>query len=500
MGKHPAACLGHPARTDRRAPRPPVAWAVLGLLAAGLLLPLPSAAPAEPSDGFAAVRALEAAHRDALVELFEWCRTSRLNLEADKVAKEVLELDPDHEAARRWLGFKRKDGEWLPPKRPKTRRNWNRSAAKTYPGRRADMLRELVDRYWALHERLTQPDDAEARRHLRALALQHWPDDARFHQAAGEILRNGAWILIESTRSRAVQQRLERNARQLMEAAPVATPCDTPALLQQLDFDCIGAARCKNVTVCSGTSVQEASNVARHCVAAAALFRLVFGVNTSLPPSYTVALGNGYSDVQKMVASLDLPESVKRWYRDSAGFYLPGLALDFSSAAHAEYRLEASIRGVIKNLSRRAYGGFGNLGWRDESVVTYLVWLLCGTRLVSDSMLPEHSQAGDGGRSDARDGSDAWLPQAARLASKGRLPELPYIVSVELNAMEREDVIGAYAFGVYLVTAQPGKVSAFLHASNAGRSTDDASRRVFDLSLPELDLRFRRWLRECYSD
>jgi hypothetical protein len=50
---------------------------------------------------------------DAHWKLVEWCRERKLRGEAQRHLARILELDPDHEAARAALGFRQKDGEWM---------------------------------------------------------------------------------------------------------------------------------------------------------------------------------------------------------------------------------------------------------------------------------------------------------------------------------------------------------------------------------------------------
>lgn len=496
MGNHDTAFRCQRVRPHRRARGPSAAAPVLILLAVTLPLLLPGRGLAEPSDGWDAVETLEASHRDALVELFKWCRRTRLNQTSDEVAKELLSLDPDHGSARRWLGFKRRDGEWQPPERPKTRRNWNRSAIEKYPARRAALVGGLVGDYWRVYERLQVLGPDDARRHLLRRAVEHWPTDPRFRTAAGETRKQDGWILNESARSPAMQRRLRRSALRLVETAPLPDLCETPAVLRGLEFDSRGACTCEGIAVASGTSQTEAIIVARHCVAAEDLFQLVFDVETTLPEGYTVALGTGRSALQKMVTQLELPERVDKRYRKLGGFYLEELHVDFNSAGDSTYRLECSVRRVMSVLIRSTFGNSGRLGWPGEGLAAYLTWLICRTHLVSYSRMPEYSEQNDGGRTSGERPTYGWLTAARRLASEDTLPELRYIVSVNLNDMVREDVLGAYAFSVYLLSGQTEHVTKFLHAASAGRKTARASKVVLGLPLPDLDIRFRRWLQE----
>ncbi len=45
-------------------------------------------------------------------QLAEWCKTNRLMDDQKRFMQRVIELDPDHEAARRALGYNKYDGQW----------------------------------------------------------------------------------------------------------------------------------------------------------------------------------------------------------------------------------------------------------------------------------------------------------------------------------------------------------------------------------------------------
>jgi hypothetical protein len=50
---------------------------------------------------------------DAHVKMAEWCRERKLREAAQQHWERILELDPNHEAARAALGFRQKDGQWM---------------------------------------------------------------------------------------------------------------------------------------------------------------------------------------------------------------------------------------------------------------------------------------------------------------------------------------------------------------------------------------------------
>jgi hypothetical protein len=50
---------------------------------------------------------------EAHLKMAEWCRERKLRADAQRHFERILELDPNHEAARAALGFRRQDGQWM---------------------------------------------------------------------------------------------------------------------------------------------------------------------------------------------------------------------------------------------------------------------------------------------------------------------------------------------------------------------------------------------------
>lgn len=461
-----------------------------------LLLPtvLSVGATAGPPETPDRIEELQCAHAAALRELFLWCRGVRLNRTADAVANELLELNPDDAKARRWLGFKRVDEAWKAPKRPKVRRDWNRSAKESYAKRRAQEVDSLVDRYWALYESLSGDVSAEDRRRLLPLAIERWPDDARFRAASGEILRGERWVLRETVQWGRVHARLKKTARRLRLAAPRPQDAWPPPMLDRLDLPWKGAGRTGNVTVVSLWSREDADRVARHCRVVAELSKLVYGVTIDLPEKYTVLLGRDVRDFRTVVVGVGVPRRSRRELGGACGVWLPGLDLHIDASEDPDRRLDGTVYIAAGCVRSRAFGHFGSLGWVCEGLDTYL------TYLVNGSCLTDYRSMGAPTRSETerarRDEETDWLDDARRLEAGGELPELVYVLAVNHRSMTPADRVAAYAFAVYLVTGWPGRLQRFLRAANDGHDHADAATEVFDLELPALDARFRRWLRE----
>jgi len=76
----------------------------------------------------------------ALFELALWCKKNGLEKQAMRHLKEVLRYDPDHEGARKLLGYIRKNGKWVRQKPEKSQRQKKQPAS---PGMSREEWRRL---------------------------------------------------------------------------------------------------------------------------------------------------------------------------------------------------------------------------------------------------------------------------------------------------------------------------------------------------------------------
>lgn len=86
--------------------------------------------------------------------LAEWCRENRLSVQRETHLKRILELNPDHEQARRTLGYSQIDGQWMTQEEWMTKQGYRR-----YKGRwmlpqeielvERDRKNELAEKEWA---------------------------------------------------------------------------------------------------------------------------------------------------------------------------------------------------------------------------------------------------------------------------------------------------------------------------------------------------------------
>ena len=80
-----------------------------------------------------------------LEEYADWCTGKRLFLERKRAYELLLELDQEHQAALKGLGFvKEKSGRWVPPKTPRVFHDYDEEALRQAPQRLLELRASFV--------------------------------------------------------------------------------------------------------------------------------------------------------------------------------------------------------------------------------------------------------------------------------------------------------------------------------------------------------------------
>ena len=82
---------------------------------------------------------------DALYRLAQWCKEKKLRSEARELLKKVIEIDPDHAAAREELGYEKVEGEWV---KKGTAKPTSKVAEKRLTKQQIKYLEKLITRYF----------------------------------------------------------------------------------------------------------------------------------------------------------------------------------------------------------------------------------------------------------------------------------------------------------------------------------------------------------------
>jgi hypothetical protein len=463
-----------------------------GILVAVLLLLASGASRAGPGDPFAEARERMV---PGLLDLADWCRGEGLKRERARVLEAVLVFDPDHARARRELGYRRREGGW--ERRP----GW-REPRKT----RIDGLADYLDRREALLgpfvgevlSALEEPDASlvpERRGRVLDTLVRLAPEDERVRGARGEARLEERWVLLEALAARERLPRLRERATCLRreEEDPAEAPLDRVDRAIGLPWK--GSFRNRFVRTVGTVTPDETREAARLAAAATKLFNEVFESSTRPGPGYVIHLLKGLGEAKPY---LDRHPGISPARREFAA----KLESDFADSGYdvgiwsdlRARREEWVARQTLAMLIRFRYGLSAKHGALSEGIGLHLSHLLTGRR--STWFVRPTEYAGDDGRLQAqmRDPKADWKALARRLIRAGQTPDYRLLLSLDVNAMTRRDLIHAHALAAYLIEGKPEGAWRFLRLVGHGRHPAEAAPEALGRTLPELEHRVRRWL------
>ncbi len=464
------------------------------------LLALCSAAggrTAEAGPSFEGESALLAEVVAKTVALAQWCQTSALLSERDRLARVLLRVDPNHEQARKWLRHRRtKDGTWEPDPTAKPTKDANvKAKAALQQQRRAiygDTLATLAQRADAM----TSPDEADAHSRLVELLVDLEPETEAHRQANGELRQGAAWVLGETARARDRRRDLSSLATRVLgeEAAP--RPAGVPEAARGLGLPWTQQVRTPHVVVLSSGSATEAERVARYVEAGLRLSVQLLAPDTPLSSeSLVICLLSSDSEKQAVLDRENQPKAVREFAERMLAFFVTGGPLIVSPGEEAS-RLEACVRQGVDFVLRTGLGFDEKAPWIRDGVGTYVTWLLTGTRLTFLTQQSRYAEKDGDAKDRAERKEPNWLLAARRLEESGRLPAMAWVAGIDLAHLAREDTLLGYVSAAWLLEGQAERAVAFLRRAALGDPLTEVAVGVFALDLAVLDRRVRRWLEE----
>ena len=166
----------------------------------------------------------------------------------------------------------------------------------------------------------------------------------------------------------------------------------------------------------------------------------------------------------------------------------------------ALWRRDVVVRSVFGLHLRHRFGLTEKRGWAFEGFGLWLSYHHGGTRLAKSIRKGTYAKD-QKTREDQERGQHFkkvnWIRLAAKLYEAEKRPDLSVLFGKEMHALTADDSLVAYALAEYLVTAFPKKTAGFLKAYGAGKSIHESLKAHMGMTLPELESRFARWLRDA---
>lgn len=434
---------------------------------------------------------------ERLYEVAKWCDGERLHASRNSIARDLLHFDPEHAKARRWLGFKKRKGEWQPPRRPLDAEDFDGPAIAELPDRRRSAVEGSAEMLLALAE--THRDEIGAVR-FDALVrdLTHLlPDEKRYRDLAGEVLTGGQWLLTESEHAARHPDRLRKLAAAALAEVPAAEEGENTAFERSLGLRWTATRFDDRVRVTGTTELEELAEIRRLVSSTATYLPQALGVDTKLRRDYTVVSLAAPAEAEKYLAH---HEAVDQAYRDYAkqlvGVWVGDLPIVLQYGKTRARRQDGSVRQAVFAYLIDAFKIGYQHGWVAEGVGLRLTHAVTGTRLTW-FIAPSRYQAADKQLAERmHDPHTDWIAVARSVIEKRGGPDLAQVLQLPTNAMGPEETLIAYAFADYLLEGRPQEAAELLRETGRAEKPEEAVKNALGIELPSLEVRFVRWLHE----
>lgn len=426
------------------------------------------------------------------------CQRARLYADSDRMHFLVLHIDPDNRASRRGLRFRHgRSDEWLqvPGWKPRTNRNPNPSLELVKRVERA--LTDYRTKSLAIIEKQRLELRLRGVERERAALVVLMPDDSVVRAAAGEVQVPEGWMLVESAaaiKHRSAFPQLARACMTLSEE-PVEGEIRPEELETRLPWN--AARKTPHVRVVATTGLEEAQATSRASHAVGNYFRMVFAVDGRPREDFTIYLLTLNLKQMLLARWPDLSEETRRALLKADGGWLDSSTRLAEWSANPARRLDGAVRQTLGTLLIDTYQITGRHGWAWEGIGLYMVHDLLGTRLTwfFDASGGATQQV-TGLWSMLQSPEVSWTDVARERIERAPSAFLATLLEKNVNAMSEEDVLISYALASYLMEGFPSATPRILRRIGAG----DNARHVFETelgySLPALERRLLRWLKE----
>ncbi len=474
------------------------------LLAAALAVPAPVVAADDGVDE----KLIAAVHREARADLLaglekhaKWCGSARLFLERDEVWRRILEVDPDHEKARKGLGYRRnRDGTWKDPDPDrKVSKNYSQAKLKTAGPKLSEALAPYTIRIFAFFDEHEDAFTREQRRRLLDGILTVDPENERAHLLLDHVRRKKGWVLAETVRAEARRRELGDLVRGLIRSAPKPEPSEPNALERKLAIDWSVVLATPRFRVVGTVEPDEAVRAIRALHVAEEYFNAVFGTSTEFETGYTLFLLGDPAEKDALIDNFPwLTASQRELLKtfDGTGFPDAGGIGHWGSSRIK--RIDGIVRIALGYLFAKELGIGTNHAWAYEGFGLYMTYEIVRTRLnwytVPTEGVPE--EEGQAVRARLVHPESSWMQEADRVLRSDRRPALRTVLGKGANAFTTEELLLAYVVAAFLIETRPEETPAILRKIGGGMGSGAVLAKTLGMGLDDVEVRILRWLSE----
>jgi hypothetical protein len=347
--------------------------------------------------------------------------------------------------------------------------------------------------------------DPKLRREVYDEILRFDPDDARIHEVAAETKSGDQWVLADTVAAKA--KRAEIKTLVATSKSEVPAPEEMPPTPEEGQLAAWNAAvGTSAMRVLSTGDEPEARAILTTCLAAQALVNGLFSFEATLPKGYTIFVLAREGEKDGFIDKLPTLTPAERDF--IRGLQSSGVNEDLHVALFdpdPRRRLDNAVRHTVGHLLHSACGVTAQCGWVWEGAGLYLSRELCGTRLtwfISKTPASEDKEQ-QTLRSVLLNSDTNWMNEALKLFDGESPPKLDQVMRRDPNTMTMQDMLAAYALCAYLIESRPADAAKLfkragenIQSPTAATDPVPAVQEVLGLTIPELEDRVRRWLKE----
>ncbi len=477
------------------------------LFSLGLLLAPPALVVAADED----LVVLRSELRDTLVELAALCQKEKLYLQRDGMYELVLEVDPDHQQARKVLGYRRGKSGWERGNYRPPRDRGGDEALQSLQDERSRRASDFAGRL--------APFFAELDLATRLVEIQPYllldPENAELNRLIDRVQDDeGRWRDPGELAAELRRKEIQDLVWEALERVPDFEDWDLTSPLSDVSVDWTAAYRTERVRI---TGTGRNSELRRATEVAHALEDFLVALlpmapesawgsrakirarKTHLHPRYRKfdvvlldgrggipALLEGWTELsgedrelfpQLSTAWLDQENTLGVWVEDEAE------------------RLDAMTRQLVGAYLRDTFGLSTRHGWAWEGFGLYLTHLVVGTRMTFFVRPSEYVESADANLDQRLLRPEAdWLAELQKEVEDGRRPRLGFVIGKDVNSLEVRDLLLSNALAIYLTEETPEILTGLLSELGEGKTSLQALEQATGKKIPTLEQELYAWL------
>ena len=446
----------------------------------------------------------EKAQLAALLELADWCQKNKTYLHRDKTYEAVLEFDPDHKDARKFLKYTwdRKKEEWIRKRPYKAPKEGKEEVAAEAIAKREALEAEYVDKRIDLVEKHKEDlGPAKTKEELAALLETH-PENPRLREMMGYIAvdKDGEtkWttkVALKTEKAReAIAALLEKHQSEVPEPEEAeATDGESAWGVEWTD-----AVKTDWLRVLENNDLSEAEDVLRAVHAEWAFLPDLIGGKLKCPRSMTIYVVDGDDAKTALMQGYpDLTEDQRELYVQLISGWFSAYRLGCWGNYDAQ-RIDSAVMQTSTYYLKAEYNVESKTGWAVLGIGLYVNQMMLGTRLSYPITQTEYDDKTDAKDRNIEDTDSDWMEIAAEVLAESNPAFLAGPLGRNTSEMTQEDLVCSYALAAYLCEGYgKEKVESILRAIGKGQGSSVAIlERELEGTLPEIQARLLEWLEE----